>query len=90
MMCWENLEGFLEEKPNKEISNQDERPDDDKEKPNYDEAQEHDDCTLHTSNQLKISIEEFSSGTKDDLSTLATQETSQKKLVYITNLKKDS
>ena len=32
MMCWENLEEFLEEKPNREASRQDGRPDDDKEK----------------------------------------------------------
>ena len=51
MMCWENSEEVLEEKPNKETSRQDERPDDDKEKPNYDEAQEeHVNCTLHTGN----------------------------------------
>ena len=49
MMCWENSEAILEEKPNKETSGQDERTDNDKEKQNYDKAQEeHVDCTLHT------------------------------------------
>ena len=32
MMCWESLEECLEEKPNRETSRQDERPDDDEEK----------------------------------------------------------
>ena len=35
-------------------------------------------------------IKEFSSGTEDDASMLTTQETAQQKLVYITNLEKDS
>ena len=91
MMCWETLEGFMAEEPNKETSCQDERPDDDKEKPNYDEAQEeHANCTLHTGNQLKLLIKEFTSGMEENALILATQETSQKKLVYISNLKKDS
>ena len=61
IMCWENSE-VLEEKPCKERSRQDERPDDDKEKPNYDKTQEeHVNCTLDTGNQQNILIEEFSS-----------------------------
>ena len=35
-------------------------------------------------------IKEFSWGTEDDVSMLATQETAQQKLVYITNLEEDS
>ena len=91
MMCWENLEGGLAEEPKKVTSGQDERPDNKKEKPNYDEAREENaDCTLHTGNQLKILIKEFSLGTEDNMLMLTTQETYQKKLVNITNLKKDS
>ena len=51
MMCWEKSEGILEEKPNRETSGQNERPDNNEEKQKYDEAQEeHVDCTLHTGN----------------------------------------
>ena len=50
-MCWENLEGFLAEEPNKETNGQDERPDDEMEKPKYEEAlEEHANHTLHTGN----------------------------------------
>ena len=91
IMCWENLEGFLAEEPNKETNGQDERPDDEMEKPKYEEAlEEHANHTLHIGNQLKISIKEFSSGMEDDASMLTTQETAQQKLMYITNLEKDS
>ena len=49
MISWENLEGVLAEEPNKGTSCQDERPDNKKEKQDYDEAQEqHADCTLYT------------------------------------------
>ena len=55
----------------------------------YDKVQdEHVDCTLSTGNQIKILIEEFSLGREDDAWILATQENSQKKLMYIANLKK--
>ena len=91
MMCWENLEDSLEEEPNKEMSGEDEKLDDDKEKQNYEEAQEeHTKCTVNTGNQLKLSFEEFNSGMEDDASMLATQEISLKKSVYITNLKKQA
>ena len=64
-----------------------EKPDKEMQKPKDEE--EHVDSTLHTGNQLKISIEEFSWGTEDDTSTLDSQETAQCELVYITNLKDD-
>ena len=51
MICWENSEEVLEEKPNRETSGQDERPDDEEEKQKYDEAQkEHVNCTLNSGN----------------------------------------
>ena len=58
MMCWENFEGVLPEEPNEETGSQDGRADDEMEKPKYEE--EHANCTLHTGNQLKILIEDFS------------------------------
>ena len=51
MMCWENLEGVLAEEPNEETSGPDKRPDNEMEKPKYEEAQEeHGNDTLHTGN----------------------------------------
>ena len=51
MMCWENSKEFLEETPSREMSRQDERPDNNEEKQKYDETQqEHVNCTLHTGN----------------------------------------
>ena len=77
----------MAEEPNKETDNQDGRADNEMEKSKDEE--EHADSTLHTGNQLKISIEEFSWGMEDDTLMLDTQETAQQKLVYITNLEKD-
>ena len=54
MMCWENLEGFLAEEPNKETGNQDGRADDEMEKPKDEEEQA--DSALPTGNQLKLLI----------------------------------
>ena len=87
MMWWENMDGVLVEEPNEETGNQNERADNETEKP--EDEEEHADSTLHTGNQLKISIEEFSWGVEDNVSKLNTQETGQQKLVYITNLEKD-
>ena len=42
--------------------------------------------TVDTGNQLNIPVEELKLGADDDVSTLATQETSVKNLVYITNI----
>ena len=58
MMWWENMDGPLVEEPNEEIGNQNERADNETEKPKDEE--EHANSTLHTGNQLKISIEDFS------------------------------
>ena len=88
MMCWENMDGSLAEEPNEETGSQNGRANNDMETPKYEE--EHADCTLHMGSQLKILIKEFSWGMEDNTSTLATQETARQKLVYITNLEKDS
>ena len=42
--------------------------------------------TVYTGNQLNIPVEELKLGVDDDASTLTTQETSVKNLVYITNI----
>ena len=49
--------------------------------------EEHVETTLNSGNQLKISIEEFSSEREDDGCTLDTEEPKQQQLVYITILK---
>ena len=46
----------------------------------------HNKCTLDTGNRLNIPVDELKFGAEDDASTLATQESSVKKLVYITNI----
>ena len=75
MMCWENLEYSLGKEPCKETDDEEEKPDEEMQKPKDEE--EHVNFALHTGNRLKISIEEFSWGTEDDTSTLNTQETAQ-------------
>ena len=42
--------------------------------------------TANTGNQLNITVDELKLGADDDASTLATQETLAKNLVYITNI----
>ena len=89
MICWENLDKSQDKNPDKEVSGEDESLDDGEEKQNNGEAHEkYAECTVDTGNQLKISIEDFNSGTDDDASTCASQETSLKRMVYITNIKK--
>ena len=87
MMCWENMDGSLAGEPNEEATSQNERADNKMEIPKDEE--EHANSTLHTSNQLKLLIEEFSWGTEDNTSMLDTEETAQQKLVYITKLEND-
>ena len=85
MMCWENLKDSLGKEPSKESDNKGKKPVEKMQKPKDEE--EHVDSTLHTGNQLKISIKEFSWETEDDRSTLDTEETEQQQLMYIMNLK---
>ena len=92
MMCWENLDESQDKEPNKEVGSEDKRLDDDNEKQNYEEAHEEnvESTVKNTGNQLEILIEEFNLGMQDNASTLTTQETSLKKSVYITNIKKQT
>ena len=87
MLCRENLEDSLGKEPHEETDDKEEKPDEEMQKPK--DGEEHVNSTLHTGNQLKISIKQFSWGTEDDVSLLDTQETAQQELVYITNLKDD-
>ena len=63
MMCWENLEHSPGKEPYEESDDKEEKPDEETQKPTDEE--EHVDSTLHTGNQLKISIKEFSWGCFD-------------------------
>ena len=55
--------------------------------PKQKDEEEHVNSTINMSNQLKISIKEFSWETEDNGSTLDTQEPEQQQLAYITILR---
>ena len=84
MMCWESTESFAEEELRKEPEKVANKLVETMEKQKHEE--EHVEPTLDTSNQLKISIEEFSWEKEGDRSALGTEEPKQQQIVYITNL----
>ena len=91
MMCWESLEDSEQEKRTIKTIGQDEETNNDKEKQDDDkDNNEHVKSTVYTGNQLKIPVEELKLGVDDNASTLATQETLVKNLVYITNIQEES
>ena len=91
MMCWESLEDSEQEEKKRKMIGQDEETNDDKEKQNDEkDDKEHVESTVYTGNRLKIPIKELKLEIDDNASTLATQETSVKNLVYITNIQEES
>ena len=67
------------------------RKNDDKEKQSDEkDDKEHVESTVYMGNRLKIPVKELKLGVDDDASTLATQETSVKNLVYIMNIQEES
>ena len=87
MMCWESLDDSEQASKKRRMHGQDAETNDDEEM----QADEMDDKThikhtVNTGNQLNIPVDELKFGADDDASTLATQETSAKNLVYITNI----
>ena len=64
--------------------------DDKKKLDNENNNEEHVKSTVYMGNQLKLPVEELKLGVDDNTSTLATQETSLKNLVYITNIQEES
>ena len=87
MMCWESLDDSEQASNKRKKISQDKETNDDKEM----QADEMDDekhikHTVYTGNRLNIPVEELKLGVDDDASTLTTQETSVKNLVYITNI----
>ena len=86
MMCWESLDNSKQASKKRKTNGQDTETNDDKEM----QANEMDDdthikCTPNMGNRLNIPVDELKLGA-DDVMTLATQETSAKNLVYITNI----
>ena len=91
MMCWESLEDSEQEERMRKMIGRDEEMNNDKEKKDDEkDDEEHDESTVYTGNRLKIPVEELKLGVDDDASTLATQETLVKNLVYITNIQEES
>ena len=90
MMCWESLEDSEQERKKRKTIGPDEETNNDKEKKdNKMDNEEHIQHTVHTGNLLNIPVEELKLGVDDDASTLATQETLVKNLVYITNIQEE-
>ena len=90
MMCWENLEDSEQEAKTKKTIGRDEETNDDKEKQDDEmDNEEHVKSTVYTGNRLKIPVKELKLGVDDNASTLATQETLMKNLVYITNIQEE-
>ena len=90
MMCWESLDDSKQESKKRKTIGQDKETNNDKEM----QADEMDDKkhikhTVYAGNRLNIPAEELKLGV-DDASTLATQETSVKNLVYSQISKKEN
>ena len=83
MMCWESLEDSEPTSKKRKTHSQDEAMDD---KADEMDDKRHTKCTTNTGTQLNIPVDDFQLGADDDASMLATQETSAKNLVYITNI----
>ena len=87
MMRSESLDDSKQASKKRKTSGQDAEMNDDKEmQADKMDNEKHIKHTVDTRNRLNIPVEELKLGTDDDTSTLATQETSVKNLVYITNI----
>ena len=87
MMCWESLDDSEQASKKRKTIGQVKEMNDDKEM----QADKMDDKmhikhTVDMGNRLNIPVDELKLGADDDALTLATQETSAKILVYITNI----
>ena len=87
MMCWESLDDSEQASKKRKKIGQDEEMNDDKEmQADEMDNKKHSKRTIYMGNRLNIPVEELKLGADDDTSTLATQGTSVKNLVYITNI----
>ena len=90
MMSWESLEDSKQESRKSKTIGRDKETNDDKEKQdNKTDDEEHIQSTVYTGNRLKSPVEELKLGADDNTSTPATQETSVRNLVYITNIQEE-
>ena len=76
MMCWESLDDSEQASKKRKTHAQADEMDD----------KTHTKCTAIMGNQLNIPVDDLKLGMDDDTSTLTTQETLAKNLVYITNI----
>ena len=83
MMCWESLDDSEPTSKKRKTHSQDEATNDKADKMDNKMHTKH---TTNTGIQLNIPVDDLQLGADDDASMLATQETSAKNLVYITNL----
>ena len=83
MMCWESLDDSEPTSKKRKTHSQDEATHD---KSSEMDNKMHTKHTTNTGTQLNIPVDDSQLGADDDASTLATQETSAKNLVYITNI----
>ena len=87
MMCWESLDDSKQASKKRKTIGQDKEMNDDKEmQANEMDNEKHVKCTIYTGSRLNIPVEELKLGADDNASTLATQETLVKNLVYIMNI----
>ena len=83
MMCWESLDDSEQASKKQKTHAQDDKTND---KADDMDDKMHTKCTTNMGKDLNIPVGALRLGADDDASTLATQETSAKNLVYITNL----
>ena len=83
MICWESLDDSKPTSKKRKTHALDEARND---KANEMDDKMHPKCTTNMGTQLNIPVNDLQLGAEDDESTLATQETSVKNLVYITNI----
>ena len=82
MMCWESLDDSERTSKKRKTHSQDKATND---KANEMDDKRHAKHTTNTGTQLNIPVDALQLGADDNASTLTTQETSTKNLVYITN-----
>ena len=83
IVCWESLDDSEQASKKRKTHAQDEETND---KADEMDDKTHIKCTANTGIQLNIPVDNLKLGADDDVLTLATQETSAKNLVYITNI----
>ena len=87
MMCWESLDDLEQASKKRKTHGQDAETNNDKEIQDEEmDDKTHTKHTVNTGNRLNIPVDELKLGADDNASMLATQETLEKNLGYITNI----